>query len=422
MTYRLALALALTTHLCWAAPVEVRMWRNDTADTEMAASKAAVARFNQSQQQWKIVMEAIPQGSYTEAITAASLVGQLPCVIAIDQPTVPNFAWAGHVRPLDDLLPRTAVNALLPGGRGTYMGKLYSVGQFDVAAVLYARRSQLRALGIREATIAQPYTAQEFHDVLVKAKRAGKYRFPLELHGRTQGEMISYLFSPWLQGAGADLIDRSNYLRVDGVLNSDAAVGVARYYGRLFKDKLAERNPADDHGFRMGRSLFQYIGSWAGAEYARQFGDDLAIMPPPDFGRGPRIGAGSWQWAITRDCRAPAGAAAFLQYLISPAEMAAMSRATGLMPVSAAAAELTDHYRRGGDWRIYFDFASRYAEPRPATPAYPFISSTFEKTMSDLRGGKDPAEALDEAVDAIERNIAQNNGYGFSPNKMAVHP
>jgi len=111
MSCRLALALALATHLCWAAPVEIRMWRNDTADTEMEASKAAVARFNQSQQQWKVVMEAIPQGSYTEAITAASLVGQLPCVIAIDQPTVPNFAWAGHVRPLDDLLPRTAVDA-----------------------------------------------------------------------------------------------------------------------------------------------------------------------------------------------------------------------------------------------------------------------------------------------------------------------
>jgi ABC-type glycerol-3-phosphate transport system substrate-binding protein len=34
----------------------------------------------------------------------------------------------------------------------------------------------------------------------------------------------------------------------------------------------------------------------------------------------PRTG----QWAITRNCPAPQGAAAFLDFLISPAEMAAM--------------------------------------------------------------------------------------------------
>lgn len=403
-----------------AAPVQIKLWRHDTGDAEMASGKAAAARFNAAQSRWQVNIEAIPQGSYTESITAAAMVGQLPCIIAMDQPTVPNFAWAGHVRPLDTLLPADAVAALLEGGRGSYRGQLYSVGQFDVVLALFSRRSQLRALGLREATMDQPYTAAEFHAILARAKQSGRYRFPLDLNGRFKGEWYSYAFAPWLQSAGTDLIDRAGYLRVDGFLNSDAALGVGRYFGRLFKDKLVERNPADDRAFEQGRTLFHYTGSWKARDYSAQFGDDLVVMPPPDFGRGPKIGAASWQWGITRNCRQPQGAAAFLAHLISAPELATASRETGLVPVSVASAGLTEHYRPGGDWRIYFEFARRYAVARPATPAYPAMSSAFEKALVDMRSGKDPAEALDQAVEAIEHNIARNNGYGFGkPAPMA---
>jgi multiple sugar transport system substrate-binding protein len=417
MKRALTMLLAAVALPALADPVEIKVWRHDTGDLEMAAGRAAVERFNRSQSRWKIVVEAIPQGSYTESITAASMVGQLPCIIALDQPTVPNFAWAGHVRPLDGLLPADALARLLEGGRGTYRGHVYSVGQLDVVLALFARRSQLAALGIRAATMAQPYTADEFHDILLTAKHSGRYRFPLDLNGRFKGEWYSYAFSPWLQSAGTDLIDRAGYLRVDGVLNSDAAVGVGHYYGRLFKDKLAERNPADDKAFEQGRALFHYTGSWKARDYSERFGNDLVAMPPPDFGHGPKIGAASWQWGITRSCRYPDGAAAFLTHLISAPEIAAASRMTGLVPVTAEGAMLTEHYRPGGDWRMYFEFAKRYAVARPATPAYPALSSVFEKAMADIRSGKDAAEAFDEAVEAIEQNIGRNNCYGFATNK-----
>jgi multiple sugar transport system substrate-binding protein len=143
-------------------------------------------------------------------------------------------------------------------------------------------------------------------------------------------------------------------------------------------------------------------------------------MPPPDFGHGPRVGAASWQWAVSSSCPYPAGAAAFLAHVLSTREMAEVSRLTGLVPVTAAAAALTEHYRPGGDWRIYFDFAARYAVPRPATPAYPAMSAAFEKALADLRAGKEAAEAMDEAVETIEHDIARNNGYGFTQPKAVA--
>ena len=412
MIRHLLAASLLVPILCCAAPTEVRAWRHDTGDSEMAAGTAAVARFNASQPRWKVVIEAIPQGSYAQAINAASMVGGLPCLMTMDQPTVPNFAWAGHVRPLDDLLPAATLRPLLPGALGSYRGKVYSVGQFDVALVLFARRSALAALGARVATMDQPYSAAEFREILARA-RSGHYRFPLDVDGRSKGEWLSYAFGPWLQSAGADLIDRNGYTRVDGVLNSTSAVTVGRYFGKLFGDKLAERNPADDQSFKQGRALFHYTGSWAAPLYMKAFGADLVAMPPPDFGHGPKIGAGSWQWGITRSCQAPLGAAAFLAFLLDPKEMAAMSDATGLIPMSEASAALTANYRVGGPSRIFYQFAERYAVTRPATPLYPALSSVFEKAMLDIRSGKDAAEALDEAVEAIEYNLARNKGYGL---------
>ena len=50
---------------------------------------------------------------------------------------------------------------------------------------------------------------------------------------------------------------------------------------------------------------------------------------------------------------------------------------------------------------------------RPETPAYPVITSSFEKAVNDILDGGDVQDSLDKAVEAIERNIEDNNGYGF---------
>ena len=48
---------------------------------------------------------------------------------------------------------------------------------------------------------------------------------------------------------------------------------------------------------------------------------------------------------------------------------------------------------------------------RPVTPAYPVIAKVFEKATKDIIAGADVQNALDAAVDEIDKNIADNNGY-----------
>ena len=50
---------------------------------------------------------------------------------------------------------------------------------------------------------------------------------------------------------------------------------------------------------------------------------------------------------------------------------------------------------------------------RPPTPGYVVIALEFEKAMADIANGTDVLDALDAAVDEIDSDIENNDGYGF---------
>ena len=90
-----------------------------------------------------------------------------------------------------------------------------------------------------------------------------------------------------------------------------------------------------------------------------------------------------------------------------------MSETSSLIPTSSAAADLTENYAEGGVFRPFYDIASAFALVRPETPGYLTISSQFEQAMLSIRDGGNVQDALDDAVDEIERDIQDNGGYGF---------
>jgi multiple sugar transport system substrate-binding protein len=398
-----------------AAPTKVKVWRHETDPLELEAGLAAIARFNHSQDRWLLDVETLPQDTYTSAVTAAALAGQLPCMMTLDQPVVPNFAWSGHIRPVEDLLAPSTLASLNEGGKGVYRGHVYSVGQFDAVLALFAKRSDLKRFGVRVATMQSPYTAEEFRTILRAIKAQAPQLMPFDLNSKASGEWLAYAFGPWIQSAGGDIIDRRSFKTADGFINGDPARTVARWYQSLFAERLAEQRVVDDQGLIQGRTVFHYSGSWEVVRYSQQFGDDLVIMPPPDFGRGPKVGAGSWHWAVSKGCRFPNAAAEFLEFLLSPREIAAISDVRALVPTTDAGAAISANYREGSPFRIMYDFARLYAVKRPETPGYPKISSAFEKALQDIKYGKNVDDALDGAADAIDSDIRRNRGYGFQP-------
>jgi hypothetical protein len=62
-----------------------------------------------------------------------------------------------------------------------------------------------------------------------------------------------------------------------------------------------------------------------------------------------------------------------------------------------------ENYKAGGKWRLFYEFSEKYAKMRPETPAYPVITSSFEKAVNDILDGGDVQDTLDKAVEAIKK-------------------
>ena len=390
---------------------EIALWTHNAGNPdELAAVQKIVDSYNASQDTVKIKVQAFPQDSYNDSVVSAAAAGNLPCIVDIDGPNVPNWAWAGYLKPLE---LDTDLSQHLPSTVAEWDGKPYAVGYYDVALAMMARASDLEAAGVRVATIEQPWSEEEFQDALTKLKALGKWEHPLDLGTAGTGEWLPYAYSPLLQSSGGDLVNRDGFQSAEGALNGDKAVEWAEWFRGLadqgFMAKKSGKDSTQD--FLNNKSAVVYTGSWAADKARTAIGDDLVVMPPVDLGEGPKIGGASWQWGVTSGCSNAEAAMDYLSYSLKPENIAAVSKATGTIPASEEAAAQIPEFAEGGANRIFMDFSRKYAVMRPETPAYPFIATEYGKAVQDILNGADPKSTLDSAVKAIDANIKSNGGY-----------
>ncbi|MEU1471116.1 sugar ABC transporter substrate-binding protein [Streptomyces sp. NPDC005761] len=390
------------------------LWTHNAGNSvELDVVKKIIKDFNGSQNKYKVKLQAFPQSDYNNSVVAAASARKLPCLLDVDGPNVANWAWGGYLDPIDVTGSEVPVLSQLPSTVGRYDDKLYAFGFYDVSLAFFARKSVLEEHGIRVATMDKPWTKDEFDAALAKLKKSGTFEYPLEMGTGGTGEWWSYGYSPQLQSFGGDLIDRGGYKSASGTLDGKAAVDWATWFQSLVaKDYMAKKSGADPNkDFLAGKSAIQWDGSWNAAKNAEKLGDDLAIIPPVDFENGPKIGGASWQWAMSSTCSNKAGAQEWLKFSRQTKYFTEYAKATSTIPATEAAAEQIADYQPGGKFEVLVEFARQYAVVRPATPAYPYISTEFEKAAKDVLAGADPQKALGQAAKDIDSNLKTNNYY-----------
>jgi multiple sugar transport system substrate-binding protein len=394
----------------------VTLWTHSAGNpAEMEKITAWIEEFNASQEQYQVVFEAFPQGAYNDTVVAAALSNSLPCILDVDGPNVPNWAYAKYLKPLE--IPAETLSAFLPSTTGKWQDQVYAQGQFDAAVAIVARQSDLTSLGLRTPSLDQPWTADEFQRALDAYKGSGKYKFAFDPGMAWTGEWYPYGFSPFLQSFGGDLIDRTTFTSAEGALNGPQAVAWGEWWQKLFTDAYApgtSQSSADrDNGFIDGQYGLQWNGIWAANAAIDKLGDDVVFLPAPDFGNGATIGAASWQWAVSSACATPEAGDAFINFLLTPERVAAISDAQNVIPGRADARPLTTKFAEGGQLAVFYDLSAKQALIRPPTPAYLTIAKIFEKAAADIANGAEVQKTLDAATDQINADITANGGYGF---------
>ncbi|WP_238928839.1 extracellular solute-binding protein [Alexandriicola marinus] len=396
------------------AQTELTMWYHGAGnEVELTLINQLIDDFNASQSDWSVSIESFPQESYNDSVVAAALAGNLPDIIDVDGPVMPNWAWSGYMQPLT--IDESLIEDFLPGTKGIWDGQLYSIGLWDAAVALVTRQSTLDALGLRTPTLEEPWNLEEFMAALEAAKASGDYEYAFDPGMAWTGEWYPYAFSPFLQSFGGDLVDRSTYQSADGVLNGEAAIAFGEWWQSLFAEGYApgtSQDPADrDTGLIDGKYAFSWNGNWA-ALGALAAHEDTLFLPAPDFGNGSVIGAASWQFGISSTSEHPEGAAAFIEFALQDEYLAAFSNGIGLIPATPSAAAMTENYAEGGAMSVFFDLSAEQALVRPVTPGYVVAAKVFEKALADIANGADVIDTLDAAVDEIDADIESNSGYG----------
>jgi len=400
--------------------MQITVWFHSGQAAERATFEQQVERFNRSQDRVVVKPSRLPEGTYDTQVQSAALSGALPDLLEFDGPYLYNYIWQGHLLRLDNLVPEAILSDLLPSivAQGTFQRDLYSIGVYDSGLGLFARRSRLEAAGVRipvnslgAASPGLAWKAEEFDAVLAALAEADEDGAVLDLKANQQGEWITYAFSPVLQSAGGDLIDRTNYQTASGVLNGPDSIKAMARVQRWFQRGYVDAN-VDDAAFVSGRVALAWAGHWEYRRYAERLGADLVVLPLPDFGHGSKSGQGSWNWAIPRRCRHPEAAVRFLTFLLKPDEVLAMANLNGAVPATRTAVARSKIYGKGGPLRLFAQqLAGGHTVPRPRTPAYPMITSVFQQAFRDIRTGADVKSVLDRAAAEIDRDIRENRGY-----------
>ncbi|MHA5054004.1 extracellular solute-binding protein [Streptomyces sp. SD15] len=390
------------------------LWTHNAGNSaELDVVKKIIKEFNGSQSKYKVKLQAFPQSDYNNSVVAAASARKLPCLLDVDGPNVPNWAWGGYLSPIDVSGSQVPLSDQLASTIGRYKDKVYGFGFYDVALTFFARKSVLNKYDIRIPTTDKPWTKSEFDSALAKLKKSGTFQYPLEMGTGGSGEWWPYAYSPQMQSFGGDLINRDGYKTASGTLDGKSSVEWATWFRSLVtKDYLSKKSGADPNkDFLGGKSAIQWDGSWNATKNAEKLGDDLAIIPPVDFGHGPKIGGASWQWAMSSTCSNKAGAQAWLKFSRQTKYFVDYAKATSTIPATDAAAKQVADYQPGGKFNVLVQFARKYAEVRPVTPAYPYISTEFQKAAQDILAGADPKNALGQAAKDIDNNLKTNNYY-----------
>lgn len=395
------------------AQTTLSMWYHGAGNEgEAKVLNQIITDFNASQTDWKVELQSFPQAAYNDSVVAGALAGNLPDILDVDGPVMPNWAWANYMQPLQ--IDEAKIEAFLPGPKGYWGGKLYSIGLWDAAVALVSRQSTLDMLKLRTPTLAEPWTLEEFNGAMEAAKASGKFEYALDLGMAWTGEWYPYAFSPFLQSFGGDLVDRSTYKTAEGALNGDAAMAFGNWWQGLFTNGYAQatQDPADrDNGFGAGKYAFSWNGNWAALGALKAF-DDTVFLPAPNFGVGAKIGAASWQFGVSAKSAHPDGASKFIEFALQDKYLADFANTTGLIPATKASAAMTENYKDGGPLSVFYGMTEANAMVRPVTPGYVVEAKVFEKALADIANGADVAATLDAATDEINADIEKNGGYG----------
>jgi ABC-type glycerol-3-phosphate transport system substrate-binding protein len=385
----------------------VTVWAHHGQAAENAAMEGIIAAFNAAHADEGLRAEIVfyPDRQYADKVSIAATSGTLPDVLDIDGPYVGPWAAEGLLQPIDALVDDALRGDVLPSliAQGTYDGKLYALGAFESALVVYYNRDIIEKAGLSPPeTVDDAWSWNEFLDALKKVKPHATV--PLSLHmDDASDEWFTYAFAPLIWSNGGQLID-TQAGRAAGVLNAAMNVTAVQRWQQLFRDGLAEATSTRPDPFSPGLAAFDWTGHWMLPTFEQAEGLRFGVMPLPRVGDDFVAPSGSWCWGLSSACEQPAEAFKVVEWLLDPEHgVKPIVEANGAVPGRKSAFQYFPAYEQMP--RKLFAEQLEHAYPRPRTPVYLTLTSAFARALRDIAGGADVQQRLTKAAETVQRAL-----------------
>ena len=413
-----AAALLASVHGA-AAQTEIQWWHAMGGNLGDTVNEIA-AGFNASQKEYKV--NAVYKGSYTETLTAAIAAfraKQAPHIVQVFEVGTANMMAAkGAVYPIYQLMadakepfdPKSYIGPVY-GYYSTTDGKLLSMPFNSSTPVLYWNKELLSKAGLDPNK--PPKTWPELGEMAKKAVAAGaKCGFTPQWQTWTMIEN----YGAWHNLPYAT--KENGFAGTDEELkfNDPARVKFIAMLAEWGKDKTfvyGGREGKSTALFTSGDCVFHIASSATASAIDKALGTDkfgIAMMPySPDVAPKPQnsIIGGATLWVLQGKPKAEyVGVAKFLTYLASAPVQAKWHQETGYVPITLAAAKLTEDQ---GFYKKFpgRDIAVKELSLNPPTDNskglrignFPQIRDVVDEELEAVWSGKKDAKtALDEAV------------------------
>lgn len=392
------------------------IWVHSIEDTEEGqAYKASVESFNEAYDgRYFADIEFVPRndsgGGYSDKINASVMAGGLPDVLTVDGPNVSAYAANGIIQPLAELTEEEE-SEYLPSiiEQGTVGDQLYALGVMESSVGFYYNKEIIEEAGITIPEADDPWTWSEFLNILedLKPLMDEKDGYPLDMTFPV-GETSIYYYAPFVWSGGGELVSEDG-LTADGYFNSEQTAAAMNCFRTIVEKEYMSEAPID-HLFESGRAAFKFDGAWEVNTVYTSYPDiQLGVAPyvvSDDWDGGSYTPTGSWAFAASSETEDIQAATELVKWMSGVESGIRIWEMTKNFPSTYQAFENIAVFQEDENYNALYEQLSNYGHPRPKTPVYPQVSTSFQEVLESVAlGGKNPEEELDKAVERINAKL-----------------
>jgi len=393
--------------------VVLTLWRGQGTDGEEALHKQQVADFNKQSKEVEIKEEVFPYNEFTNTIRAATSTNTLPDIMFMDGTVVANMAQLDAIVPVDENIDSNVKTNFSASAFVKYNGKTYGLNEQEGGLGLWANKGHLTKAGVRIPTYEQPWTKDEFKDVLSKLKKVDGVKFPLDMKINYGGDYVVYAWQPIIRSFGGNWWDENSH-KVEGTLNGDKTVKAYNYIKDLVKAGYVNNKQTEDTLLVSKKASLDLTGHWNYPSYKAALKDDLILLPLPDFGEGSYTGVGGISFTVSKaaaDKGYTKQAMEFINFALGDQYQQKVNTANGSLPANLNILKSLDAFKPGGDLHLYQQqLEGKRFVVRPESPSFPTFQSEVGKATLDILSGASINKRLKDASKAIEQVISDNEG------------